>query len=49
MRERREGTRRLYRLNRAGVEELRAYFDEFWSAALEEFRAEAERRERRQG
>ena len=47
--ERREGTRRLYRVNRAGLEELRAYFDGFWSAALEEFRAEAERRERGEG
>ena len=44
--ERRDGARRLYRLNRAGLEELRAYFDDFWSAALDEFKAEAERREK---
>lgn len=44
--ERREGTRRLYSVNRAGLEGIRAYFDGFWSAALEDFKAEAERREK---
>ena len=28
------GTRRLYELNPAGVDALRAYFDRFWSHAL---------------
>jgi len=29
-----EGNRRLYALNPAGVEALRAYFDRFWDQAL---------------
>lgn len=45
--ERREGTRRLYRLDPRGIGELRAYFDEFWSVALENFKAAAESSERR--
>jgi DNA-binding transcriptional ArsR family regulator len=45
--ERRDGTRRLYRLDPAGVGELRAYFDEFWTAALENFKTVAESTERR--
>lgn len=43
--ERRDGTRRLYRLEPSGIEELRAYFDEFWDDALEAFKDAAERRE----
>lgn len=35
--ERREGTRRLYRLDPDGLGELRAYFDTFWTTALESF------------
>jgi DNA-binding transcriptional ArsR family regulator len=45
--ERRDGTRRLYRLDPRGVGDLRAYFDEFWTAALENFKAAAESSERR--
>jgi DNA-binding transcriptional ArsR family regulator len=45
--ERRDGTRRLYRLDPRGVGHLRAYFDEFWTAALENFKAAAESSERR--
>ena len=37
--ERREGTRRIYRLDPEGLGELRAYFDNFWTVALESFEA----------
>lgn len=43
--ERRDGTRRLYRLDPRGLEELRAYFERFWDDALEAFKDAAERRE----
>jgi DNA-binding transcriptional ArsR family regulator len=46
--ERREGTRRLYRLDPDGLGELRDYFDGFWTEALAGFKAAAER-ERRDG
>jgi DNA-binding transcriptional ArsR family regulator len=39
--DRKEGTRRLYRVDPAGLAELRAYFDSFWGEALERFAAEA--------
>ncbi|TMK78247.1 MAG: winged helix-turn-helix transcriptional regulator [Actinobacteria bacterium] len=37
--ERREGTRRIYRLDPDGLGELRVYFDRFWTTALESFEA----------
>jgi DNA-binding transcriptional ArsR family regulator len=37
--ERREGTRRIYRLDPEGLGQLRAYFDKFWTVALESFEA----------
>ena len=37
------GTRRLYQVNPAGVEMLRAYFDRFWTDALASFKQAAER------
>ena len=42
-------TRRLYELNPDAFSSLRAYFDDFWSVALGEFkkRAEARRSKRR--
>jgi DNA-binding transcriptional ArsR family regulator len=43
--ERREGTRRLYRLDPDGLAEVRGYFDRFWTAALADFKAAAERSE----
>jgi DNA-binding transcriptional ArsR family regulator len=43
--ERRNGTRRLYRLDPRGLEELRAYFERFWDEALVAFKDAAERRE----
>jgi DNA-binding transcriptional ArsR family regulator len=38
------GNRRLYELNLAGVEALRAYFDRFWTQALAAFKRAAEAR-----
>ena len=40
--ERRDGTRRLYRIDRDGVAELRDYFDSFWTDVLAAFEAAAE-------
>jgi DNA-binding transcriptional ArsR family regulator len=44
--ERPEGTRRVYRIDPAGVIALRAYFEGFWDRALLDFQAEAEATER---
>ena len=43
MSERRDGTRRIYRVEPAGVAELRAYLDRFWSDALAAYKEVAER------
>ena len=40
--ERREGTRRLYRIDPDGLAALRDYFDDFWNEALAAFKAAAE-------
>jgi DNA-binding transcriptional ArsR family regulator len=40
--ERREGTRRVYRVEIDGLAELRRYLDQFWDDALAAFKAEAE-------
>ena len=37
-----DGTRRLYELDKRGIEELREWLDLFWDDALEAFKAEAE-------
>jgi len=42
--ERREGTRRIYEVAPAGLVELRAYFDQFWSIALDAYKEAAERK-----
>jgi len=39
--DRKEGTRRLYRIDPGGLSGLRDYFDGFWGEALERFAAEA--------
>jgi DNA-binding transcriptional ArsR family regulator len=39
---RQEANRRIYQLNPDGIESLRAYFDRFWSDALESFKSFAE-------
>jgi DNA-binding transcriptional ArsR family regulator len=36
------GNRRIYQLNPAGIESIRAYFDRFWSDALPSFKSFAE-------
>ena len=43
--DRRDGTRRLYRVEPGGLAGLRDYFDSFWGEALERFADEA-RKER---
>lgn len=45
--ERRDGTRRMYRVRPEGFGELRAFLEEFWDARLEDLRVEAEREQRR--
>jgi DNA-binding transcriptional ArsR family regulator len=40
--ERKNGTRRLYRIDPAGVGAIRDYFDQFWTDALAAFKAAAE-------
>ena len=39
----REGTRRIYAVEREGLDELRAWLDAFWDEALDRFAAAAER------
>jgi DNA-binding transcriptional ArsR family regulator len=41
--DRASGTRRIYQLDPAGLEELRAYFEQFWSNALSAYKAAVER------
>ncbi len=43
--ERREGTRRLYRLRPEGFADVSEYVGEFWDAGLARLKAEAERQE----
>jgi DNA-binding PadR family transcriptional regulator len=40
--DRAEGARRIYEVNPAGVEAIRAWLDGFWDEALGRFRAAAE-------
>jgi DNA-binding transcriptional ArsR family regulator len=40
--ERKDGTRRLYRIDPNGVAAIRDYFDQFWNEALAAFQAAAE-------
>ena len=39
--DRRDGTRRLYSIDRGGLTAVRAYFDSFWDEALDRFAAAA--------
>ena len=41
VRDRKEGTRRIYSVDPQGLSDIRAYFDSFWGEALERFAAEA--------
>ena len=47
--ERRDGTRRLYSLRRAGLGEVRDFLEQFWSEGLDRLKlvAEAEERKKR--
>jgi DNA-binding transcriptional ArsR family regulator len=44
--ERREGTRRIYRVDLDGLSALRAYVDGFWDEAMEAFKRLADEEER---
>jgi len=44
--DRRDGNRRLYQLDPAGVGALRAYLDRFWNQALAAFKEAAEKEDR---
>ena len=46
--DRREGTRRLYRIDPDGLAAIRDYFDQFWNEALAAFKAAAESEGREQ-
>jgi DNA-binding transcriptional ArsR family regulator len=41
--ERRDGTRRLYRARPEGLDDVRAFLDEFWDNKLENLKREVER------
>lgn len=41
----RDGTRRLYQIDPAAVDDIRQYFDQFWNRALAAFKKAAERHE----
>jgi len=43
------GTRRVYRVNPRGVEQMRDYLDRFWDSALMSFKAVAEAAEKEAG
>jgi len=45
--ERRNGTRRLYRIRPEGLAELRDFLEEFWDVRLEALKREAEKEERK--
>lgn len=46
--EHREGTRRIYALAPRGVADLRNYFDQFWTQALDSFQSAAEAKHARE-
>ncbi len=43
--ERRDGARRIYRLDPGGIGDLRAYLDRFWDSALVAYKARVEQAE----
>jgi DNA-binding transcriptional ArsR family regulator len=47
LRERRDGTRRLYRADTTGLDALRDYLERFWDERLETLKTEAEKEERK--
>ena len=46
--DRQDGSRRIYQLDPAGVDALRAYLDQFWNQSLRTFKAVAEQKEEEQ-
>ena len=49
VRERRDGTRRLYRANHGQMDRLRQFLDEYWTASLRSLQDLAESAERKKG
>ena len=47
--ERRDGTRRIYRVRPEGLIELRAFLDDFWKDRLEQLKREVETEEKSRG
>jgi DNA-binding transcriptional ArsR family regulator len=45
VREERDGTRRIYEIDPRGLGALRVWLDQFWTIALDAFKAEAEKDE----
>lgn len=45
--DRSEGTRRIYQIDPEGLGAMRAWLDQFWTAALDAFAAEVERSEKK--
>lgn len=45
--EEQDGARRIYRIDPEGLGQLRTWLDQFWDVALENFKAEAEKKGRR--
>ena len=46
--DRSEGTRRIYHIDPKGLGAMRAWLDQFWTAALDAFAAEVERKDKQQ-
>ncbi|MGE4249892.1 MAG: ArsR/SmtB family transcription factor [Parvibaculaceae bacterium] len=46
VRDRAEGARRIYRIDPSGLAAIRAWLDQFWMAAFENYAAEIEKTER---
>jgi DNA-binding transcriptional ArsR family regulator len=49
VRDRQEGTRRLYSVDTRGLSALRAYLESYWATALAAFKDAAEREEEEEG
>jgi DNA-binding transcriptional ArsR family regulator len=47
VREERDGTRRIYEIDPKGLGQLRRWLDQFWDVALDAFKAEVERGEKK--
>ena len=45
--EEQDGARRIYRIDPEGLGQLRQWLDRFWDDALDSFKAEAEKKDRR--